>query len=113
MSKGTIVLDREYLKSDPPEIVQEALKTGEFSRPTIPVRTWPIGSPASSRVKCRWPTWKSDTARLPSATWGTSRGGPVANCNGIPTSEQFIGDAEANQFLRRTQRSGFEIPDEV
>ena len=28
-------------------------------------------------------------------------------------SEQFVGDAEANQFLVRKQRPGFEIPDEV
>ena len=31
--KGTITLDRDYLKSDPPEIVADALKGGDFRTP--------------------------------------------------------------------------------
>lgn len=108
---GTIVIDRGYLASDPKEIVIEALRGGTYDRGDntethlanwvaciksreLPVADVEIGHRSTTVCHLgnivRWAgrklTWNSET-------------------------EQFVGDDEANQWLSRPQRSGFEIPD--
>ncbi len=111
--QGKIVLDRGYLKSDPPEIVQEALKTGEFSRADN------TDTHLANWIACI----KSREMPVADVEIG-HRSTTVCHLGNIarwagrklqwdPEHEQFIGDAEANQFLERKQRSGFEIPEEV
>ena len=112
-TRAQIVLDRGYLKSDPPEIVQEAMKTGEFSRADD------TDTHLANWIACI----KSREMPVADVEIG-HRSTTVCHLGNIarwagrklqwdPEHEQFIGDEEANQFLRRTQRSGFEIPDEV
>ena len=45
-----------------------------------------------------------------SATWPISPVRSAAACTGIP-AEQFIGDDEANSYLDRPRRKGYELPD--
>ena len=111
--QGTIVLDRGYLKSDPPEIVQEALKTGDFS----------LGDDTGTHLANWIACIKSREMPVADVEIGhrsttVCHLGNIARWTGRklqwdPASEQFVGDAEANQFLVRTQRPGFEIPEEA
>ncbi len=110
--KGRIIIDRGYLKSDPPEIVQDAMKGRELKRADgteihlanwiaciksreLPVADVEIGHRSTTVCHlgniARWAGRK--------LTWD-------------PEKETFVGDADANQFLARPQRAGFEIPDE-
>jgi hypothetical protein len=110
--KGRIIIDRGYLKSDPPEIVQDAMKGRDLKRADgteihlanwiaciksreLPVADVEIGHRSTTVCHlgniARWAGRK--------LTWD-------------PEKETFVGDEEANQFLARPQRAGFEIPDE-
>ena len=109
--KGTITLDRDYLKSDPPEIVADALKGGEFRTPHD------TGAHLANWIACI----KSREMPVADVEIGhrsttVCHLGNIARWTGRklqwdPDQEQFVGDDEANQLLCRSQRKGFEIPD--
>jgi predicted dehydrogenase len=110
---GRITLDRGYLASDPPEIVAEATKQGEFS--------------TADNTDTHLANWIHciKTRELPVADVEIGhRSATVCHLGNIarwtgrrlhwnPDQEQFVDDAEANALVSRSQRAGFEIPENV
>jgi predicted dehydrogenase len=109
--KGTITLDRAYLKSDPQEIVLDAMKGGELRTADD------TGAHLANWIACI----KSREMPVADVEIGhrsttVCHLGNIARWTGRklqwdPDREQFVGDAEANQLLFRSPRKGFEIPD--
>ena len=109
--QGKIIIDRNHVRSDPPEIVQDALKGGDFRSPDD------TGAHLANWIAC------IKSRELPVAdveighrSTTVCHLGNIARWTGRrlqwdPDQERFVGDEEANQFLARTQRAGFEIPD--
>ena len=111
--KGTLILDRNFLKSDPPEIVADAIKGGDFRTPDD------TGAHLANWIACI----KSREMPVADVEIGhrsttVCHLGNIARWTGRklqwdPDREQFVGDDEANKLLWRTQRQGFEIPVDV
>lgn len=109
--QGTITIDRNYLQSDPPEIVAEALKSGDFRTPHD------TGAHLADWIAC------IQSRDMPRADVEIGhRSTTVCHLGNIarwigrrlhwdPSREQFVGDDEANALVWRPQRQGFEIPD--
>ena len=108
--KGKIIIDRNYLKSDPAEIVVEAERGKQFA-PGDNIRDH-----LANWVQCI----KSRQQPIADVEIG-HRSATVCHLGNIarwagrklqwdPDKEQFVGDDAANKFLERPQRSGFEIP---
>lgn len=109
--QGTITIDRNYLQSDPPEIVAEALKSGDFRTPHD------TGAHLADWIAC------IQSRDMPRADVEIGhRSTTVCHLGNIarwigrrlhwdPSREQFVGDDEANALVCRPQRQGFEIPD--
>jgi hypothetical protein len=110
---GTIRIDRSYVGSDPPEIVNDAKKRAGFQRQgdteehladwiaCIKSRRRPVADVAighRSTTVCHLGNIARWTGRR--LRWD-------------PQQEQFVGDADANRLLARDQRSPYEIPDPV
>jgi predicted dehydrogenase len=108
---GTIEIDRGFVASDPKEIVEEALKTGNYDRGDN------TNTHLANWIHC------IKTREMPVADVEIGhRSATVCHLGNIarwvgrkltwdPDREQFVGDDEANQFVARPQRAGFEIPD--
>ena len=109
--QGTIIIDRNYLKSDPAEIVIEATKGQTFAGGDN------IADHLANWVACI----KSREMPVADVEIGhrsttVCHLGNIARWTGRrlqwdPDKEQFVGDEEANKLLVRPQRAGFEIPD--
>ena len=110
---GTIVIDRGYLASNPKEIVAEALKTGVFDR----------GDNTDTHLANWIACVKSRELPVADVEIG-HRSTTVCHLGNIarwigrplrwdPDAEQFVDDADANALVARSQRAGFEIPDDV
>ena len=109
--KGTIIIDRNYLKSDPADIVIEATKGQQYGGGDN------IADHLANWVEC------IKSRELPVAdveighrSTTVCHLGNVARWAGRklqwdPEQEQFVGDDDANQLLSRPQRQGYEIPD--
>ncbi len=109
--KGTIIIDRNYLKSDPADIVIEATKGQQYGGGDN------IADHLANWVEC------IKSRELPVADVETGHRsttvchlGNVARWAGRklqwdPEQERFVGDDDANQLLSRPQRQGYEIPD--
>jgi hypothetical protein len=108
--KGSISIDRNYLKSDPAEIVIEAERGRRFA-PGDNIRDH-----LANWVECI----KSRQQPIADVEIG-HRSATVCHLGNIarwagrklqwdPDQEKFVGDDEANQYLERPQRAGFEIP---
>jgi predicted dehydrogenase len=109
--KGTIIIDRNYLKSDPPEIVRDAMKDGDFRTPND------TGAHLADWIACirarRQPVADVEIGHRSTTVCHL---GNIARWTGRklqwdPGREQFVGDDAANDLLMRSQRPGFEIPD--
>jgi hypothetical protein len=108
---GTIIMDRNFLKSDPAEIVQEATKDRQFAGGDN------IREHLANWVQCI----KSREMPIADVEIGHRSAtlchlGNIARWTGRklqwdPDAEQFVGDDEANALLSRSQRAGYEIPD--
>jgi predicted dehydrogenase len=109
--KGTLTLDRNYLQSDPPEIVAEALKSGDFRTPHD------TGAHMANWIACiRSRALPVADVEIGHRSTTVCHLGNIARWTGRklqwdPDKEQFVGDDAANQLLSRPQRKGFEIPD--
>lgn len=109
--KGSITMDRNYLRSDPAEIVIEASKGIRFPGGDN------IGGHLANWVECI----KSREKPIADVELG-HRSATVCHLGNIarwtgrklrwdPDAEQFIGDENANKLVSRKQRAGYEIPD--
>src|SRR5690606_5492830 len=110
--KGSITIDRDKLTSDPAEIAEEALKDGG-ARPYQSddhVRNW---------IECI----KSRKVCVADVEMG-HRSATVCHLGNIarwlnrrlkwdPKRETFIGDTEADTYLDRPRRKGYELPEEA
>ena len=111
--KGTIVIDRNYLKSDPAEIVSEATKGMRFA--------------GGDNIRDHQRNWveciKSREMPIADVEIG-HRSATVCHLGNIarwagrklqwdPEKETFVGDDQANKLIARQQRKGYEIPDSV
>ncbi len=111
--KGTITIDRGSVKSDPPEIVTEAMKASGYQ---------PGGETPehlANWIECI----KSREKPVADVEIG-HRSTTVCHLGNIarwagrplkwdPAAERFVGDDQANTLLAREQRKGYEIPDPV
>ena len=118
--KGKIEINRNKFTTNPKDLVQQravgsggrqVARQGRRSTwPSIILRTgWTASRPARSRS----PTWRSATARSPSAICATSPARWAARSSGTREKEQIVGDEEANRLLSRPRRKGYELPDPV
>ncbi len=109
--KGTITIHRGKITSDPPEIVADAKKT--------------IGYRAGGDTREHQANWlaciKSRARSVADVEIG-HRSTSVCHLGNIarwagrrlqwdPQAEQFVGDADANQWVSRPQRKPYQIPD--
>jgi len=111
--QGTITIDRNYVASEPKEIVLEALKNCDLRVPSdtpghlanwiacIKSRALPV---ADVEIGHRSTT----VCHLGNIARWTGR-----KLQWDPDQEQFVGDDAANQLVARTPRPGFEIPEDV
>lgn len=109
--KGSITIDRNFLKSDPAEIVDEAIKDRDMRAGNS------TGAHLANWVECI----KSRQRPVADVEIGHRSAtvchlGNIARCHGRklrwdPDKERFVGDEQANQLVARLQRRGYEIPD--
>lgn len=110
--KGTITIDRDKLTSDPAEIAEEALKEGD-------ARPYQSDDHARNWIECI----KSRKVCVADVEMG-HRSATVCHLGNIarwlnrrlkwdPKRETFIGDTEADTYLDRPRRKGYELPEEV
>jgi hypothetical protein len=64
--KGKMDLSRGSVNTNPPEIAEEIRQAAAVTRLCA------LDRGAFRPAPCPWPTWRSDTARSPFATWATS-----------------------------------------
>ncbi len=109
--KGTLIMDRNYIKSDPAEIVIEATKGKRFE--------------GGDNIKDHLANWVTciKSRQMPIADVEIGhRSATVCHLGNIarwtgrklqwdPEKEEFVGDEEANKLVARQQRQGYEIPD--
>jgi predicted dehydrogenase len=110
--QGTITIDRAKVESDPEEIARERLEN-----PKIPLEV-------SKNHPLNWlECIKSRKRPIADAEIG-HRSASICHLGNIarllgrrlrwdPISEVFIGDPEANTYLRRAHRKGYELPEQV
>lgn len=108
--RGRITIDRGLVKSDPPELAEEALERRPAGFVENHQRNWinciksreaPIADVEighRSTTVCHLGNIARETGRR--LTWD-------------PEREQFVGDAAANELLDRPRRKGFELPDRI
>ena len=105
--KGTITIDRGKVKSDPPEIAEEALKSA---------------AGAGDNHKANWAACMKSRARPVADVETGHRSATVCHLGNIarwlgrklrwdPAKEEFPDDAEANAYLDRPRRKPYEIPE--
>lgn len=110
--KGTITIDRNVCKSDPPEIAKTPIKDGEIhlTKSDNHVRNW------LDCIKSReQPICCAETGHRSSSVCHL---GNIARWTGRklrwdPAKEVFPDDDAANEFLRRPQRKGYELPEKA
>ncbi len=108
--KGKITIDRARVSSDPPELVKQAIKDGEVHlyKSDDHMRNW---------LDCI----KSRKACAADVETG-HRSATVCHLGNIarwlnrklqwdPKKEVFVGDAQANAYLDRARRKGYELPE--
>jgi predicted dehydrogenase len=110
---GTIIIDRAHVRSEPKEIVAEAMKTHHFQ---------PGGDTAEHLAN--WIECVKSRQRPVADVEIGHRSATVCHLGNIarwvgrrltwdPVSESFVGDDEANTLLARRQRDPYRIPDEA
>ncbi|MCC6125394.1 MAG: Gfo/Idh/MocA family oxidoreductase [Pirellulales bacterium] len=111
--KGVATIDRATFKTDPPEIARQALKAANSGRENAQAlhdRNW------IDCIKTR--KRPVNDAEIGHRTSTACHLGNIARWVGRklvwdPVKEQFVGDAEANRFLDRPRRKGYELPEKV
>jgi len=109
--KGSITIDRDYLASDPAEIVEEAIKDRDLQ----------AGNSTAAHLANWIECIKSREKPLADVEIG-HRSATVCHLGNIarwtgrrlrwdPDKERFAGDEQANHFVARPQRRGYEIPE--
>ena len=120
--KGKIEINRNKFTSNPADIAAELRKKvnengrgAEVERQPGPV-AGPLALAELARLHphaedCPRPTWRSAIARSACAIWPTSRGTSGRKLRWDPAAERFLDDDEANRWVARVRRKGYELPE--